>query len=103
MNEIDPEVVVLHKSSLQDIQIKTKEDAIKSFVEVLNNTANQARIETSALNAAGGLIIANISKNFEEAVEEALNTIKSGKAFSLFEKFVQDTGDILKLKEINDG
>jgi anthranilate phosphoribosyltransferase len=103
MNAIDPEVVGLHKSSLQDIQIKTKEDAIKSFVGVLNNTANQAMIETTALNAAGGLIVANISKNFEEAVELALNTIKSGKAFSLLEKFVSDTGDISKLKEINDG
>jgi anthranilate phosphoribosyltransferase len=85
MNAIDPEIVGLHKSSLQDIQIKTKEDAIKSFV------------------AAGGLIVANISKNFEEAVELALNTIKSGKAFSLLEKFIQDTGDITKLKEINNG
>ena len=70
MNAIDPEIVGLHKSSLQDIQIKTKEDAIKSFVGVLNNTANQAMIETTALNAAGGLIVANISKNFEEAVEK---------------------------------
>jgi len=103
MNAIDPEVVGLHKSSLADIQIKTKEEAIKSFVTVLNNTANQAMIETTVLNAAGGLIVANISKNFEEAVELASNTIKSGKAFSLLEKFVQDTGDISKLKEINDG
>jgi anthranilate phosphoribosyltransferase len=103
MNAIDPEIVGLHKSSLQDIQIKTKEDAIKSFVGVLNNTANQAMIETTALNAAGGLIVANISKNFEEAVELALNTIKSGKAFSILEKFIQDTGDIAKLKEINNG
>jgi anthranilate phosphoribosyltransferase len=45
MNAIDPEVVGLHKSSLADIQIKTKDDAIKSFVGVLNNTANQAMIE----------------------------------------------------------
>jgi anthranilate phosphoribosyltransferase len=103
MNAIDPEVIGLHKSSLQDIQIKTKEDAIKSFVGVLNNTANQAMIETTALNAAGGLIVANISKNFEEAVELALNTIKSGKAFSLLEKFVKDTGDISKLREIDNG
>ena len=103
MNAIDPEVVGLHKSSLADIQIKTKEEAIKSFVDVLNNTANQAMIETTILNAAGGLIVANISKNFEEAVELASNTIKSGKAFSLLEKFVQDTGDISKLKEINNG
>ncbi len=103
MNAIDPKVLGLHKSTLQDIQISTKKDAIESFVKVLNNTANQAMIETTALNAAGGLIVANISKNFEEAVELALDTIKSGKAFTLLEKFVQDTGDISKLKEINDG
>lgn len=103
MNAIDPKVLGLHKSILQDIQISTKEDAVKSFVGVLNNTANQAMIETTALNAAGGLIVANISKNFEEAIELALDTIKSGKAFSLLEKFVQDTGDISKIKEIVNG
>ena len=100
MNAIDPEVVGLHKSQLKDIQIQTKDDAIKSFVNVLNNTANQAMIETTALNAAGGLIVANISKNFEEAVELALNTIKEGKSYKLLEKFVQDTGNITKLKEL---
>ena len=103
MNIIDPEVVGLHKSSLRNIQVSTKEDAIKSFVGVLNNTANQSMIETTALNAGGGLIVANICKNFEEAVQVALNTIKSGKAFSLLENFVQDTGNISKLREITDG
>jgi len=100
MNAIDPEVVGLHKSSLKDIQISTKEDAIKSFVEVLNNTANQAMIETTALNAAGGLIVANIANNFEAGVELAMNTIKDGKAFKTLENFVKDTGDITKLKEM---
>ncbi len=100
INVIDPEVVGLHKSSLKDIQIKTKDDAIKSFVKVLNNTANQAMIETTALNAAGGLIVANIVGNFEEGVELAMNTIKDGKAFKTLENFVKDTGDITKLKEI---
>jgi anthranilate phosphoribosyltransferase len=103
MNAIDPEVVGLHKSSLHDIQIKTKDDAIKSFVGVLNNTANQAMIETTALNAAGGLIVANITKNFEEGVELALKTIKDGKAFRLLEDYVKDTGDFSKLKEIVNG
>lgn len=100
MNAIDPVVVGLHKSKLEEIQIKTKEEAIKSFVGVLNNTATQAMIETTALNAAGGLIVANIANNFEEGVEIALNTIKDGKAFSLLEKFVADTGDISKLNEL---
>ncbi len=100
MNVIDPEVVGLHKSSLNDIQIKTREDAIRSFVKVLNNTANQAMVETTALNAAGGLIVANIAQNFEEGVEIALKTIKDEKGFKLFERFVKDTGDIQKLKEL---
>jgi len=100
MNAIDPEVVGLHKSSLKDIQIETREDAIKSFVGVLNNTANQAMIETTALNAAGGLIVANIANNFEEGVELAMNTIKDGRAFKTLENFVADTGDISKLKEM---
>ena len=100
MNAIDPEIVGLHKSSLQDIQIKTKEEAIKSFVGVLNNTANQAMIETTTLNAAGGLIISGIAQNFEEGVEIALKTIKDGKAFALLESFVKDTGDISKLREV---
>jgi anthranilate phosphoribosyltransferase len=103
MNAIDPEVVGLHKSALKDIQINTKKDAIKSFVGVLNNTANQAMIETTALNAAGGLIVANVAKNFEDGVELALKTIKDGKAFGLLEDFVKDTGDISKLKEIING
>jgi len=100
MNSIDPQIVGLHKSSLKDIQIKTKEEAITTFVKVLNNTANQAMIETTAINAAGGLIVAGIVNNFEEGIELALNTIKDGKAFKLLERFVADTGDISKLKEI---
>ncbi|MCV0392320.1 MAG: anthranilate phosphoribosyltransferase [Nitrosopumilus sp.] len=103
MNTIDPEVLGLHKSNLSDIQIKTKDDAIKSFVSVLNNTSNQAMTETTALNAAGGLIVSNICKNFEEAIELALKTIKDGKAMSLLERFVKDTGNFSKLKEIKDG
>jgi anthranilate phosphoribosyltransferase len=103
MNAIDPEVLGLHKSSLHDIQIKTKEEAIKAFVGVLNNTANQAMIETTALNAAGGLIVANIAKNFEEGIEIALKTIKDGKAIRLLEKFVKDTGNFSKLKEVMHG
>ena len=103
VNTIDPEFLGLHKSSLHDIQIETKQNAIESFVGVLNNTANQSMIETTALNAAGGLLVGNIVNTFEEGVELALNTINDGKAMNLLEKFVANTGDIEKLKEITDG
>jgi len=103
VNSIDPEFLGLRKSSLRDIQIKTKQDAVESFVNVLNNTANQSMIETTALNAAGGLLVGNVVDSFEEGVKLALNTISEGKAMNLLEKFVADSGDIEKLKEIIDG
>ena len=101
-NVIDPEILGLHKSSIKDIRIETKEEAIKSFVSVLDNTANQAMIETAALNAAAGLIVANIAKNFDEGIEIALNTIKNGKAIKLLERFLRECGDINKLKEVQE-
>ena len=100
---IDPQDLGLHKSSLHDIQIKTKQNAIESFVGVLNNTANQPMIETTALNAAAGLLVGNVVNSFEDGIELALNTIIEGKAMSLLEKFVASTGNIEKLKEIIDG
>ena len=54
------------------------------------------------LNAAGGLIVAGISDNFEDAIEISLNTIKDGKAWTLLEKFVEDTGEISKLEEMRE-
>jgi len=99
-NAIDPEIFGLHKSSLKDIQIETKEQAIKSFVGVLNNTANRAMIETTALNAAAGLIVGNVVKNFDDGVTLAFNTIQDGKAFKLLEEFVKESGDVSKLKGV---
>jgi len=103
MNSINPEVIGLHKSKLEEIQINSKKDAINSFIGVLNNTANQSMIETTALNAAGGLIVANKAKNFDDALEMSLNSIKEQKAFNLFKEFVEDTGDIQKIREITNG
>ena len=99
-NAVDPEIFGLHKSSLEDIKIETKEQALKSFVNVLNNSANQAMIETTAFNAAAGLIVGNIVKNFDDGVELSLNTIKDKKAMKLFEDFVKETGNISKVKEL---
>ncbi len=96
---IDPEKLGLTKPKIKDIQISNKDQAINAFISVLNNTANNAMIEITALNAAGGLMVANIAKNFEEGIKIALNTIKNGDALKLLENFVRDYGDITKLKE----
>ena len=97
---LDPQEIGLQKGNIADIQINSKEDAIKSFVDVLNCTANKTKIEITALNAAGGLIVSDIANSFDEAIELALNTIHSGKAFDKLKNFVKNCGDMEKLEGV---
>ena len=97
---LDPQEVGLQKGNISDIQIDSKKDAVKSFVDVLNDTANKTKIEITALNAAGGLIVSDIADSFDEAIELALNTIHSGKAFDKLKNFVKNCGDMEKLEEV---
>jgi anthranilate phosphoribosyltransferase len=97
---LDPQEVGLQKGNISDIQIDSKKDAVKSFVDVLNDTANKTKIEITALNAAGGLIVSDIADSFDEAIELALNTIHSGKAFDKLKNFVKNYGDMGKLEGV---
>ena len=97
---IDPQKFGLHQAALKDLQISTKDEAIKAFISVLDGTANQSMIEITALNAAGGLIVANVVKDFEEGIPLALESIRSGKAYSHFENFVRNCGNYTKIEEL---
>lgn len=95
---LDPHEVGLQKSEIKQLQVTSKENAIDAFVSVLNGSANKAMIETTALNAAGGLIVANIADNFSAAVNIALDTLQSDKAYKLFKEFVSFCGNKNMLK-----
>jgi len=97
---LEPQDIGLHAGTISEIQINSKEEAIKSFVDVLNNTANRTKTEVTALNAAGGLIVSEISNDFGDAVQLALDTIHSGKAFDKLKNFVKNCGDMEKLEGV---
>jgi len=97
---LDPQEIGLQRGNISDIQIRSKEDAINSFITVLNGSANKTKIEITALNAAGGLIVSDIADSFTDAVELALDAIHSGKAFDKLENFVKNCGDIEKLEGV---
>ncbi|MGI0102506.1 MAG: anthranilate phosphoribosyltransferase [Nitrosotalea sp.] len=96
---LEPSELELTKASLSDIQISTRDDAIRSFVSVLNGTGKKAMIDVTALNAAAGFVVGGISDKFSEALEIAFNTIHSGKPFDLLRNFIKYCGDISKLEE----
>lgn len=97
---LNPEDLGLAKSSLGDIQVSTKEEAIKAFYSVLKGTANKSMIEVTALNAAAGLIISDLASDFKDATQIALETIKNGKAFGAFKSLIGFCGNIQKIEEL---
>jgi anthranilate phosphoribosyltransferase len=56
--------------------------------------------EITILNAAGGLMVAEMAKDFAEGIEIASQTIKSGQAYSHFVDFVKENGSLQKIKEM---
>ena len=98
---LNPADLGLANASVSDIQVFSKEDAIKAFVSVLKGTANKPMIEVTALNAAAGLIISDMANDFHDAMPLALNTIKSGKAYDVFKNLIRFCGDIRKVEEFD--
>lgn len=97
---IDPQELGLVKGNLNQIQVSTKDEAIKAFVSVLNGTANQTMREITALNAAGGLIVSDIAADFKEGTQMALDVMKSGKTFDLFKSLIRHCGNMQKIEEL---
>lgn len=96
---LNPQDLGLEKASLGDIQVSSKEDAIKAFLTVLKGTANKSMTEVTALNAAAGLIISDMANDFQDATQIALSSIKSGKAYDVFRNLVRFCGNIQKVEE----
>ncbi|MDE1765391.1 MAG: anthranilate phosphoribosyltransferase [Thaumarchaeota archaeon] len=98
---LDPTELGLQRANLKDIQISTKDEAIRSFVSVLNNTGKKPMIDVTALNAAAGLVVGGVTDRFDEAIDIAFDTIHSGKSFELFRNFIKHCGDVSKIEEIH--
>jgi anthranilate phosphoribosyltransferase len=97
---VDPQDFGFSKSTIKDLQVRTKIDAIKAFLSVLDGTANRPMREITILNAAAGLIVANVERDFAGGIEIAKQTLESGRAYSFFERYIKKHGDVEKIREV---
>jgi len=96
---INPKDYSIGNGSLSDIQVSTKQEAIESFLSVLNNTSNKTMKEVTVLNAAGGILVEGMCDRFDESVELARETINSGKSFEKLKQFAKENNALDKLEE----
>jgi len=95
---LEPIEFGLSRIRLSEIQVRTKDEAINTFVSVLNGTAKHSQIDITALNSAAGLIVGGVTNSFDEALQISLQTIKNGKAYDLLKDLIRYCGDIRKLE-----
>lgn len=97
---IDPHDFGFSRSTISDLQVHTKADAIKAFLSVLDGTASRPMQEITILNAAAGLIVADVADDFAGGIEIAKRTLESGRAYSFFENYIKAHGNIGKIAEV---
>ncbi|TAG91932.1 MAG: anthranilate phosphoribosyltransferase [Bacteroidetes bacterium] len=69
---------------------KNMEDSAKIFINILKNNATEAQKNVVLTNATFGIRCVQPEKSWENAFEEAKESLVSGKAFHCFEKFLEN-------------
>ncbi len=77
---------------LNEILVGNTEDNLKIALKILKNQLKDSKYYTVLMNASLALCSANITKNFEDGVAIAKNSIEEGKAFQKLEQFVEISG-----------
>ena len=95
---VRPEDVGAERAGIGELRVGDRRGSLKAFVGAVSGTASVAVVQTAALNAAGGLVVAGLAGNLRDGFEMAADAIKSGSARGLLEGFVRDAGDISTLE-----
>ena len=68
------------------------EEAMKIFDSVLEGTSTEAQKTVVLANAACGISVMDRNKSIEESIEDARESLESGRALRAFKKFVEING-----------
>ncbi len=82
--------------------IKWRQSLLSTITQSANFDTSNDPYKWLFLRAAAALIVGNIIKNFDEGVELALQTIKNEKSYKLLHNFVKESGNITKLREVEE-
>lgn len=97
---IKPSDMGIGRCADSDMRVSGASEALESFVGAISGDGNYTTVQTTALNAAAGLVVAGMCDTVPEGYHIAYETISSGKAHKLLEAFVRDTGDIRILENM---
>ncbi|MFA5125435.1 MAG: anthranilate phosphoribosyltransferase [archaeon] len=81
----DPKEFEINYAPIEELKVKTKEESAQIILEILEGKKSKKR-DIVVINAAAGLIIAGIARDFKEGIKLAEKSIDSGKALKVLEE-----------------
>ena len=82
----------LPECSINDILAGNLDENLKIAINILKNNFEDSKYITVLMNAALALMSVNKVSDFYDGVSLAKNTLESGKAFEILEKFIEVSG-----------
>ncbi|MEO9294748.1 MAG: anthranilate phosphoribosyltransferase [Nitrososphaera sp.] len=96
---VNPKVVGMHVARPEQLVINTKEDSVKSTLQVICGAASQEKEDIVVLNSAAALCVGKVAGDLKEGVELARGAIKSGRARKKLSRLIASCGDSEKLEQ----
>ncbi|MEM2909844.1 MAG: anthranilate phosphoribosyltransferase [Nitrososphaerota archaeon] len=101
MLELMPRDFGVESCRQEDLEIKTREEAVQVAFMVLNGNSGPKK-NAVLVNAALGMILGGLADNFLEGMEQAKESLDSGRAYKKLKELVKLSGDPSKLESVEE-
>lgn len=100
--DLDPKDLGLDYADPKDIIIKSKEEAARVFLQVINGYADKHLEDIAVLNAAAALIVGKRADGFKDGIDAARGALRGGKAYKILRDLIAYNGSIERLRELEE-
>lgn len=101
-SEINPRDFGVKKASIEKLKCTSVEDSSETLFKILNGTIlGDPKSDIALVNSAAGIIIGGKADTFQEAMELALESVKSGAAYGKLKGLIKASdGSLVHLEEL---
>ncbi len=96
---LSPKVLGIQTARAEQLVVNSRDDSIKSTLEVIYGKAPREKEGMAVMNAAAALVVAKVSEDLKDGVVIARQAIKDGRAREKLAQLVKSCGDPGKLSE----
>jgi anthranilate phosphoribosyltransferase len=96
---LSPKVLGIHTARAEQLVVNSRDDSIKSTLEVIYGKAPREKEDMAVMNAAAALVVGKVVEDLKDGVAIARQAIRDGRAREKLTQLVKSCGNPDKLAE----